>query len=83
MFHTNEVKLTAYAGRRISAYCHSLTQLCYKLCIEHININSHSTLIELEELPKTGSHFPWLIKALDKILFHLELPKCGMYFLII
>ena len=21
----------------------------------------------------TGSHFPWLIQALDKILFHLEL----------
>ena len=41
----------------------------------------NSTLIELEELPKTGSHFPWLIQALDKILFHLELPKCGMYFL--
>ena len=52
-------------------------------CAQNLCWQKTVTLIELEELPKTGSHFPWLIQALDKILFHLELPKCGMYFLTI
>ena len=50
-------------------------------CAQYLCWQKTATLIELEELPRTGSHFPWLIQALDKILFHLELPKCGMYFL--
>ena len=52
-------------------------------CAQNLCWQKTATLIELEELPKTGSHFPWLIQTLDKIIFHLELPKCGMYFLTI